>query len=207
MENELIAKPWGHEYCAYRNEHVAVWVMEISRDAQTSLHAHPRKSTAFVVLRGMIEMHLLRGTPIVMRTLDKINMFRGRFHRQRARTDCVALLEIEAPDIKDDIVRLEDDYGRTGQPIEMPTAPLPAGALVLSEPVPFNSVFAERELILFTRGNLSLSRTMLQGVFVALRGGFENGLLAPGEAIDGASLLRLAYRFSLRDDTLLLWVR
>lgn len=200
----IVRKPWGHEYCAYRNEHVAVWVLEIRAGEQTSLHAHPRKSTAFVVLRGTIEKHLLRGAPIVLNPMDKINIFRGRFHRQRALTDGVVLLEIESPDDKRDIVRLEDSYGRAGQPIEEPTEPLTPNCLRLSSFGPRRmNFFAGRTLVVTVFPPLT---TRFDEVVVSLRGGFENGLLAPGEAIDGESFARLSARFSMQRNSLFLWI-
>jgi len=199
----IVRKPWGREYCAYRNAQVAIWVLEIEKGKATSFHAHPHKSTAFVVLRGSITKHLLRGAPIVLNPLDKINVFRGRFHRQRALTDGVVLLEIESPDDKRDIVRLEDDYGRADQPIEEPTELLTEDCLCL----PLDEISPR---ISFAERTLQLSRCPYaprqNEVIVSLHGGFENGLLLPGEAIDGESFTRLAGRFSIRQDSLFLWI-
>jgi quercetin dioxygenase-like cupin family protein len=186
MQSGIVNKPWGREYCAYRNERVAVWVLEIAKGEQTSLHAHPLKSTAFVVLRGTIEKHLLRGPPITLRPMDKINIFRGRFHRQRALTDGVVLLEIEAPDDKRDIVRLEDDYGRAGLPIEEPTDPLTPDCLQWVDAL-YTTSFAGRVL----RVEADPIGIREDEVFVTLRGGLEDGLLPPGEAIDGLSFERV----------------
>lgn len=195
--NQIVIKPWGREYCVYRNEHVAIWVLEITKGAQTSLHAHPHKSTAFVVLRGEIEKHLLRGT-IRMRSLDKINVFKGRFHRQRALTDGVVLLEIESPDIKSDIVRLEDSYGREGLPIETPTQPMASDCLQLAY-VDGVQRFAGCRLQFVLGFQLATNQrwtvNTARSVWVTLYGGLQNELVTPGEAIDGESFTRLLRRF------------
>ena len=43
--------------------------------------------------------------------LDKIHIFRSRFHSTQALTDSF-LFEIESPEDKADLVRLDDSYGR-----------------------------------------------------------------------------------------------
>lgn len=193
----IIHKPWGREYCAYRNEHVAIWVLEIHNGQATSLHAHPGKSTALVLLRGAARLGLLRGDPIHWYGLNKINIFRGRFHRTRSFSDDTVLLEIEAPDDKRNVVRLEDSYGREDHPIEDATEPLTSGCLRLSGKGPAIH-FAGCSLWIFvpmSQEELVWRSDAHDSILVTLRGGLEHGLVPPGEAIDSQSMARLASRF------------
>lgn len=204
--NSTIRKPWGHEYCAYRNAEVAIWVLEIRQGEATSLHAHPRKNTALIVLRGTVELSFIRGEPLRLVGLDKINVFRGRFHRTRALTNDVVLLEVETPDAKLDIVRLADDYGRVGEQIESETTQMKEECLMINSDGN-DQVFAGCALRVITLGEeIGMFFTFVkryalvgfdeQDVFVTLTGGLDHGLLPPGDAIDGESMGRLARAFN-----------
>jgi len=197
----IILKPWGREYLCYRNEEVAIWLLEIKKGASTSLHAHPKKNTALIVLHGSAELSFIRGEPRILTGLDKINIFRGRFHRTTAlgypsrQANSVILLEVEAPDDKRDLVRLDDVYGRAGTPIEEATEPKDLSCLEIAD---------NRETWVFAKCLLkiihpisfeALSWQAASTIFVTLRGGLERGLVPPGDAIDGITMERLVRTF------------
>ena len=70
------------------------------------------RTQGLVVLEGEVELSLLRNT-IPLKALDKIHIFRSRFHSTKAISDGGAFIfEVETPEDKDDLVRLEDAYGR-----------------------------------------------------------------------------------------------
>ncbi len=202
--NNLIIKPWGREYCAYRNEYVAIWVLEIRRGEQTSLHAHPRKNTALIVLQGVAEVTFIRGALVELMALNKINIFRGRFHRTRAVTDTV-LLEIETPDDKPDLVRLEDNYGRESFEIEGATEPLTPDCLRIG--LTHLQVFSGCSISCGWFDENELISRDENTIFVTLRGGLVNGLLPPGDAIDGATMRRLAEAFEMLPNSIFLQIR
>ena len=89
----IVKKPWGKEYLCYRNDEVAIWYLHIEKDKQTSMHCHPNKNTGFVVLEGKAELSFLRNS-MKLEGLDKIHIFRSRFHSTRAITDSF-IFEIE----------------------------------------------------------------------------------------------------------------
>ena len=114
----VVKKPWGMEYLCYRNEDVAIWLLHIEKDKETSMHCHPNKNTGFVVLKGKVELSFLRNI-IKLKALDKIHIFRSRFHSTKAVSkDGAFIFEIETPEDKHDLVRLEDKYGRSGKQYE-----------------------------------------------------------------------------------------
>ena len=54
---------------------------------------------------------------MLLNGLDKIHIFRARFHSSAALSDAF-LFEVESPEDKEDLIRLDDDYGREKQGYE-----------------------------------------------------------------------------------------
>ncbi len=203
----IVRKPWGREYCAFRNEHVAIWVLEIRAGERTSLHAHPHKNTAFIVLSGMVDLSFIRDSPRRMIGLDKLNVFRGRFHSTHALDDAI-LLEVEAPDAKSDIVRMEDSYGRAAEPLEQPTELLDETCF---QPIAW---WRNGGIEHFAGCTLEFVSDIAcpyydneTGIFVVLRGGLERGLLPPGDAVDGATFACMRHQFKPIHDSQFLLIR
>ena len=98
LDNVRVKKPWGYEYLCYRNNFLAIWLLSISSQRQTSMHCHPKKNTGFVVLKGKVELSFLNNT-IILDELDKIHIFKSRFHASKAVSNEAAIvLEIESPE-------------------------------------------------------------------------------------------------------------
>jgi mannose-6-phosphate isomerase-like protein (cupin superfamily) len=107
-------KPWGYEYLLYQNDDVAIWHLFIDAYQKTSLHSHPNKKTGLVVLDGAAKISFL-GSESKLFYGEKIMIRQGVFHQTASMTPhTLQLLEIETPVDKEDIVRLEDSYGRAG---------------------------------------------------------------------------------------------
>ena len=207
IANVVVRKPWGREYLAFRNEHMAIWALEIKAGECTSLHAHPKKNTALILLDGAVRLSFIRVDPKRLDALEKINIFRGRFHSTFALENSV-LLEVESPDDKHDLVRLEDSYGRVGAPYE--------GSEAFEQRDPEEDLWISNEVrqstpFLFAKCLFSVSPHLLGAsefdVCVTLQGGLEQGLVPPGEAIDGASLNRIAATFPPIKNSSFLWIR
>lgn len=204
----IIEKPWGHEYLCFRNENVAIWVLNINKGHSTSLHCHPNKNTALIVLSGEIELSFIRDTaPHRLFGLNKLNIFRGRFHQTRALTDNVVLLEVEAPDNKRDILRLEDSYGRQKEPIEEATKPLDDGCLQIHNGYTSAIVVYEFAGCFLGIVDPPSSVGASDCVFVTLTGGLSHGLVPPGDAIDGDTLHRFMKEFPPLPNTTFLKIR
>lgn len=206
-DNRVVIKPWGREYLAYRNEEVAIWVLEIEKGKATSLHCHPRKNTALIILRGEVEISFIRDAfPHRFYGLDKINIFRGRFHRTRAVSDGVVLLEAEAPDDKRDIVRLEDDYGRAADPIEEATLPLDKNCLQLVDHDRLKHFAGCSISTIYVSTRKEILPESGCHIYVTLSGGLERGLVPAGDAIDGNTLSRFTRSFKPVDGTTFLHI-
>tara|TARA_R110000824_G_scaffold237011_2_gene425779 strand:+ start:1636 stop:2301 length:666 start_codon:yes stop_codon:yes gene_type:complete len=123
--NNIVKKPWGYEYLAYENEQVALWILHIKKEENTSMHCHPNKTTGLVVVNGEVEVSFL-SNKTKLSDLDKIMIRKGLFHSTKAISPAGAtIMEIETPVDKSDLVRLRDNYGREGKPYENSTFEYP----------------------------------------------------------------------------------
>jgi mannose-6-phosphate isomerase len=111
---ERVEKPWGYEIVYAVTDRYCGKVLFIRKDEQLSLQFHRRKDEVIYVHEGRIQLEV--GEP--GRTPDVEVVGRGRafrfkpgtVHRWRALEDTL-VLEVSTPDL-DDVVRLEDRYGR-----------------------------------------------------------------------------------------------
>jgi mannose-6-phosphate isomerase-like protein (cupin superfamily) len=112
---ERIDKPWGHELRFIRTDRFAGKVLFIKAGSQLSLQYHQIKDEAFLVHEGDLELVLGEGETQRVERLgpgDSWHVKPGTVHRFRAVSDCT-LFEVSTPEL-DDVVRLEDDFGREG---------------------------------------------------------------------------------------------
>ena len=105
----LIVKPWGSELIYERNDKYMFKRLEMVRDEMCSLQYHEKKIETILVLSGTLEIQIedekkeyIAGTFVTIQP--------GVVHRMRAVTDCL-YLEASTPEL-DDVVRVEDEYGR-----------------------------------------------------------------------------------------------
>lgn len=110
-----VPKPWGHELIFAENERYAGKILHLEGGHCLSLQYHERKDETLFVLEGeasltvdvdgkMKEIRLVAGEAYRIRP--------GVRHRLQADHGC-DVVEVSSPEI-DDVVRLEDDYGRAG---------------------------------------------------------------------------------------------
>lgn len=118
FSNVVVNKPWGYEYLVYQNDHVAVWYLYLKEGAATSLHCHPKKKTGIIVLKGEAQISFLQDS-ISMKPMSKLVIRPGLFHSTRAVSPGgIAMLELETPVDKENLVRFQDMYGREGKAYE-----------------------------------------------------------------------------------------
>ena len=105
-----VIKPWGYEICRYEDKHCAIWWLHIDAGKETSMHCHPNKATALLMRGGQATLKTLHSehelTPGVVVIIEA-----GAFHRTTAKGPTV-LYEMEMPNNKRDLVRLQDSYNR-----------------------------------------------------------------------------------------------
>ena len=115
-EPRRVPKPWGHELIWALTERYCGKVLVIEAGRRLSLQYHERKDESILVLSGRMRFHLA-GEDGVVRTEelgpgDARRVPVGRTHRYEA-IERTELLEVSTPELED-VVRVEDDYGREG---------------------------------------------------------------------------------------------
>jgi mannose-6-phosphate isomerase len=114
MAVSRVQKPWGYEIIYALTDHYCGKVLFIRKDEQLSLQFHREKDEVIYVHSGRIEMEIGDpGGPLDIEVVGPGHAFHiqpGTVHRWRALED-TTVLEVSTPEI-DDIVRLEDRYGR-----------------------------------------------------------------------------------------------
>ncbi|GHO98689.1 hypothetical protein KSF_087370 [Reticulibacter mediterranei] len=116
-----VNKPWGQEYRVYADAFYDLWFLELKAGQSTSLHCHPRKVTALLVLAGQASVQFLQYPPRTLEAGEALHLGRGLFHAtHNVGTEPLHLIEVEVPRNKGDLVRIEDSYGREGMGYEAP---------------------------------------------------------------------------------------
>lgn len=123
FDNKLIKKPWGEEYQLYADSRIAIWHLLIKQGFETSFHAHPNKKTGLIIIEGGAIVSFMNDSFKIMPP-DKVMIRQGVFHKTKAVVGDIRLLEVESPNNKNDLVRLEDKYGRAWTPYETGFEPL-----------------------------------------------------------------------------------
>ncbi|HJZ84138.1 MAG TPA: cupin domain-containing protein [Polyangia bacterium] len=111
-----VDKPWGHELIWAETDRYVGKVLHIKAGERLSLQYHQRKMETILVARGKMELEFFReGQAPERRVLGPGEAFHidpGLRHRMIALED-TDVFEVSTPDL-DDVVRLEDKYGRVG---------------------------------------------------------------------------------------------
>lgn len=110
-----VEKPWGYELIWAESDLYVGKILHINAGEALSLQYHEEKEETICVLNG--EMKFLAGPSADelkeyrMGPNDNFHTTPGTVHRMIAVTDC-DILEASTPHLED-VVRLEDRYGRT----------------------------------------------------------------------------------------------
>lgn len=114
VEVSRVEKPWGHELIWAHTDRYVGKILHINAGESLSLQYHERKDETIHVLRGRMRFVVGEEEDALREVeLDEGMSFRirpGTRHRMEALTEC-DLLEASTPEL-DDVVRLEDRYGR-----------------------------------------------------------------------------------------------
>ena len=116
--SRLVEKPWGQEEVFAETERYVGKILSVRAGHALSLQYHVVKDETMRVLEGSCELHLGDApasrelVAAVLRPGDVVRVRPGVLHRLVALTD-VRLVEVSTPEL-DDVVRLDDRYGREG---------------------------------------------------------------------------------------------
>tara|TARA_R100001443_G_scaffold116857_1_gene138825 strand:- start:329 stop:679 length:351 start_codon:yes stop_codon:yes gene_type:complete len=114
VNQEKVAKPWGHEIIWSRCNKFVGKILCINKGHSLSRQYHKIKEETIFVLTGTLHLEIGMGEK-----MEHINLKRGQsyhitpgtIHRFCAEYGDVELAEVSTPEL-DDVIRLEDDYDR-----------------------------------------------------------------------------------------------
>jgi mannose-6-phosphate isomerase len=111
-----VDKPWGHELIWAHTDRYVGKVLVIEAGRRLSLQRHEVKDESIIVTSGRLRLYLEDDDGIVqveeLVAGDHRHVPTGRIHRYEA-IERTELMEVSTPEL-DDVVRLEDDFGREG---------------------------------------------------------------------------------------------
>ena len=114
LHNEQkVEKPWGYELIWAHTERYVGKVLHINRGESLSYQYHVVKDETIRLLSGSLEMDLEvdgQRSTIRLSPGECLHIVPGMKHRMTAVESC-DVLEVSTPEL-DDVVRLEDRYGR-----------------------------------------------------------------------------------------------
>lgn len=108
-----VHKPWGHEIIWAKTERYVGKILHINKGESLSFQYHRVKDETIRLLSGVLEMDIERdGVRSKLRLMpgEGLHIAPLMKHRMTAVEDC-DVLEVSTPEL-DDVVRLEDRYGR-----------------------------------------------------------------------------------------------
>ena len=108
-----VAKPWGHELLWAITDRYVGKIIHVKAGHALSLQFHERKDETILVWSGKIAFDLKQGDRMVQKEMihgDRVHVPAGTVHRITAIDDS-DVIEVSTPEL-DDVVRLEDNYGR-----------------------------------------------------------------------------------------------
>jgi quercetin dioxygenase-like cupin family protein len=111
---EIILKPWGREIWIAHTDQYAMKIIEIKVGTRPSLQYHRMKHEHIYIDQGRVRFELQQddGSMKVEEygPGSVVEVLPGRKHRVTALEE-TRILEVSTPQL-DDVVRVEDDYGR-----------------------------------------------------------------------------------------------
>ena len=119
MQNpvQIKLKPWGREIWFAETSHYAGKILELKKGHRFSLQYHEKKKETQYLRSGKVKMTYGQDkenlAELILNPGDKFDILPYTIHRAEAIEDS-EIFEVSTPDL-DDVVKLEDDYGRKGK--------------------------------------------------------------------------------------------
>ena len=114
-EVERVTKPWGYELIFAKTDRYAGKILHVNRGQCLSLQYHEMKEETLYVVEGELRLTIeWEGDrrELRLRKGEAFHLPPRMIHRMEAVVD-TEIAEVSTPEL-DDVVRLEDRYGRVG---------------------------------------------------------------------------------------------
>ena len=116
MTGRRVDKPWGYELIWAHTDRYVGKVLVIETGKRLSLQRHEIKDESILVRSGRLRLYLEDEEGVVreheLAAGEAARITTGRVHRFEAIERC-ELVEVSTPEL-DDVIRLQDDFGREG---------------------------------------------------------------------------------------------
>ena len=112
---QRVPKPWGYELIFAKTARYVGKILHVAKGECLSLQYHEIKDETLYVLGGEIKLTIEYGgdrRELALRTGESFHIPPGLIHRMEALVD-TDVAEVSTPEL-DDVIRLDDRYGRTG---------------------------------------------------------------------------------------------
>ena len=109
-----VDKPWGYELHWAKTDRYVGKIIHIAKGHALSLQYHNRKDETILLWSGRLLFEIQQDGHLVQHEVspgERFHVTPGTVHRMTALEDC-DVIEVSTPEL-DDVVRLEDRYGRT----------------------------------------------------------------------------------------------
>lgn len=117
VPKQEIVKPWGKEIWFAQNQYYAGKLLYINKDKRLSLQFHEKKCETQYLFSGKVKftfgVNENNLQEIILNPGDKFDIHPYTIHRVEGIEDSL-IFEVSTPEL-DDVVKLADDYGRTGK--------------------------------------------------------------------------------------------
>jgi len=114
-EIQRVPKPWGYEIIFGHTDRYAGKILHVNRGESLSLQYHEMKEETLYVVRGELRLTIEQDgdrRQLSLRAGEAFHIPPRMIHRMEAVED-TDVAEVSTPEL-DDVVRLEDRYGRAG---------------------------------------------------------------------------------------------
>ncbi len=114
MANEIVNRPWGHyTVIGSWSDKIMVRILTVKPSSRLSLQKHRQRDEEWLCLKGRAEVQV-DDRKLTLAAGEKVSIPRGHLHRLGSEKG-TEVLEVAFGKFRDDdIVRVEDDYGRAG---------------------------------------------------------------------------------------------
>ena len=116
-EIQIKPKPWGREIWFAHTDDYAGKILEVKKGERYSLQYHEKKKETQYIFEGKVKFTYGRNhrnlKEVTLKPGDKIDILPHTIHRLEALEDS-KIFEVSSPEL-DDVVKIEDDYGRNGK--------------------------------------------------------------------------------------------
>jgi mannose-6-phosphate isomerase-like protein (cupin superfamily) len=108
-------RPWGEEEILTMNEPSTVKILTVASDKRCSLQYHQKRTEFWKIIEGEAILEI-DNKNIEAKKDDEFEILPGTRHRITGKNGNCKILEVSFGDFdENDIIRIEDDYGRIKQ--------------------------------------------------------------------------------------------